>query len=133
VARGEPPFDTPLTATVSAPPLWPRDTQMSLRLLLATTLDRLFLGIRAYWGDGPGALKTTAVEARAPGFVRRMPRLLRGAPDPDMTPAAGYHSGRVTAVCLTFHGSFTLDGELFPCSGDRMRVGATDPVRFVPL
>ncbi len=133
VARGEPPFDAPLAATVSAPPLWPEATALSLRLLLATTLDRLFLGIRAYWGEGPGALKATAVEARAPGFLRRMPRLLRGAPDPGMVPAAGYHSGRVAELCLTFSGSFTLDGELFPGSGDRMRVGATDPVRFVPL
>lgn len=133
VARSEPPFDAPLAATVSAPPLWPQETPLSLRLLLATTLDRLFLGIRAYWGDGPGRLRTTAVEARAPGFLRRMPRLLRGAPDPDMVPAAGYHSGRVDALCLTFDGSFTLDGELFAGSGDRMRVGATDPVRFLPL
>jgi len=133
IARSEPPFAAPLTATVCAAPLWPEATALSLRLAFATTLDRLFLGIRPYWGDGDGALKVTAVERRAPGFVRRLPRLLRGRPDSAMTRSNGYHSGRSSALDLGFRGSYTLDGELFPAAGDRMRVSATEPVRFVPL
>jgi len=133
IARGEPPFAAPLTATVCGAPLWPEATALSLRLAFATTLDRLFLGIRPYWGDGDGALKVTAVERRAPGFVGRLPRLLRGRPDDAMTRANGYHSGRLGELSLTFRGSYTLDGELFPAAGDRMRVSATEPVRFVLL
>lgn len=133
IARGEPPFSAPLAATLCGPPLWPEESTLSLRLAFATTLDRLFLGMRPYWGDAAGPLKVTAVERRAPGFVRRLPRLLRGRPDATMTRANGYHSGRAAALHLTFRGSYTLDGELFPAAGDRMRVCATEPVRFEPL
>jgi len=133
IARGEPPFSKPLAATLCGPPLWPEVTTLCLRLVLATTLDRLFLGIRPYWGDAAEPLKVTAVERRAPGFLRRLPRLLGGRPDPSMTAANGYHSGRAAALHLTFRGSYTLDGELFPAADDRMRVCATEPVRFEPL
>jgi len=133
IARRERTFAEPLAATVRAASFWPTESALSLRLVFATTLNRLFLGIRPYWGAGDGALKITAVERRAPGFLGRLPRLLRGRPDVAMTPANGYHSGRVADLDLAFRGSYTLDGELFPAAGDKMRVCATEPVRFVPL
>ncbi|MEQ9002062.1 MAG: diacylglycerol kinase family protein, partial [Pseudomonadales bacterium] len=60
MARGEPPFAEPARVRVD-------DEDWSVRLLLVTTLDRLLLGLRPYWGQGGGALKATAVEARAAG------------------------------------------------------------------
>lgn len=134
IARRQPPFADPLAVTVDAPDLLPAagSAPNPLRLLLVSTLERLFLGIRPYWGQ-PGPLRATVVEARAPRLLRHMPRLLRGRPNGAMTPANGYHSGGVGSLSLGFQGSYTLDGELFRHAGDRMRVSATVPVRFLPL
>ncbi|MEQ8858157.1 MAG: diacylglycerol kinase family protein [Pseudomonadales bacterium] len=134
IARRQPPFDEPVAAAIDAPSLGLNPTAtLSLRLLFATTLDRLFLGMRPYWGDAAGAMKTTLVEGRAQHFIRRVPRLLRGRPDAGMDPANGYHSSRLDSLTLSFHGSYTLDGELFSGADDRMTVSATTPVRFLPL
>ncbi len=140
IARGQPPFDQPLSVRVDAPELGLRPGRcpaatppLSLRLLFATTLDRLFLGMRPYWGSGTGAMKTTLVEADARRFLRRIPRLLRGRPDPDMNAESGFRSTRLDAMSLAFEGSYTLDGELFASPGDRMTVSASSPVRFLSL
>jgi len=139
IARHQPPFSQPLEVRVRAPELMDghgcEETpgKVSARLLFATTLDRLFLGIRPYWGTGAGPLKTTLVERRAPGFVSRMPRLLRGRPDRVMTAARGYHSAGLHDLTLTFDGSYTLDGELFTNPDDTLDVSASDPVKFLPL
>lgn len=153
IARGQPPFAEPLRVRVDAPALLPAAEDgtvptVSARLLLATTLDRLFLGIRPYWGRGPGALKTTLVESNARRFVTRIPRLLRGRPDGTMSPRLGYHSARLDALALAFCGAqsagtdvrganahtvYTLDGELFRHGNDTIDVHATEPVNFLPL
>jgi hypothetical protein len=135
IARHQPPFAQPLTVRLLAGgnEAFAAAGPLSVRLLLATTLDRLFLGMRPYWGSGPGALKATLVESRAPAFVTRVPRLLRGRPDRHMTARLGYHSARLDALTLTFAGSYTLDGELFGHADDTMGVSATVPLRFLPL
>lgn len=136
IARNQPPFSEALQVQLHAPGLLPGDATdgaVTVRLLFATSLERLFLGMRPYWGSGSGALKATLVERRAEHLLRRMPRLLRGRPDRHMIPAAGYHSARLDGLAMTFSGAYTLDGELFPTSDARIAVSATDPVRFVPL
>ena len=140
IARRQPPFSRSLTLRLEAQPgardehpcFGPPGTTC-IRLLLATTLDRLFLGIRPYWGSGGGALKSTLVESRAPRFIARMPRLLRGRPDRDMTPRTGYHSARLDALTLCFSGSYTLDGELFGGADGTIDVAATHPLRVLSL
>lgn len=137
IGRRQPPFDSTLVARIAAPGMGlDPDTPVSVRLLFATTLERLFLGIRPYWDDREGPLRTTLVERRAGALMRRMPRLLRGRPDPGMTPEGGYHSRGLSGFSLTFRGSYTLDGELFAAGGDRAEtidVRPTDALRFVPL
>ncbi len=134
IVRRQPPFSDPLPVNVDAPALLAGGCRrMNVRLLLATTLDRLFLGIRPYWGSGPGALKSTLVESEARRFLASMPRLLRGRPGPHMSREHGYYSERLDALTLQFRGSYTLDGELFPSAGDTMAVSASQPVRFVSL
>jgi diacylglycerol kinase (ATP) len=146
ILRGQPPFAEPLPVAMRAPGLLTPALEpacrsddalqpLAVRLLLVTALDRLLLGIRPYWGadTAVGSLRATLVESRAPRLMRSMPRLLRGRPGPGMTPASGYHSGRVGAVQLRFRGSYTLDGELFANGGDTIAVQPSVPVRFVPL
>ncbi len=134
IVRRQPPFSDPLPVTVDAPALLTGGCRrVNVRLLLATTLDRLFLGIRPYWGSGPGALKATLVESESRRFLASMPQLLRGRPGAHMSPEHGYYSERLDTLTLQFHGSYTLDGELFPSAGDTMAVFASQPVRFVSL
>jgi len=82
-------------------------------LLLVTTLERLFLGIRPYWGTEIGPLYYTALGARPRHLLRTAPNLLRGRKGRLGKPEHGYYSHKVREVRLTFSGHFTLDGELY--------------------
>ncbi len=139
IARHQPPFDEALSVAVATPradgdhPQTSTGCTVAVRLVLATTLDRLFLGMRPFWGEGGGALRATLVERRAPAFAAHLPRLLSGHPNPRMIPRRGWHSRRLDGLTLRFDGAYTLDGELFANAGDTIDVSATEPVRFLPL
>ena len=81
--------------------------------VLVTTLDRLVLGLRPYWGADPAPLHYTVIDDRPRHLLRVLPSLLRGRPSRLATPADGYTSRNVTEVRLSFDGGFTVDGELF--------------------
>jgi hypothetical protein len=106
---------------------------VAVRLLLVTTLGRLLLGLRPYWGSARRPLRATLVESEARSFLRHVPRLLAGRPSRGMGPEHGYHSGTVEGLTLSFTGSYTLDGELFANAGATIRICATHPIRFVSL
>lgn len=86
-------------------------------VLLASTLERLFLGIRPYWGTGPGALPFSAVRSGPRHLLRALPGLLRGRANQHLTEQNGYISRRVDTLELRMDGGFTLDGELFEAQG----------------
>ena len=82
-------------------------------LLMVSALERLFLGLRPFWGREEKTLHYTAVEARPQHLLRALPALMRGRRNRYGTPDNGYFSHNVQQVQLTFNGGFTLDGELF--------------------
>lgn len=82
-------------------------------VVLASTLERLFLGLHPYWGEHEGAVHFTSLRAEPVRPWSTMPRLLFGRPGPGATPANGYFSGRVDSVSLEMDGEFTLDGEIY--------------------
>jgi diacylglycerol kinase (ATP) len=82
-------------------------------LVLITTLQRLFLGLRPYWGSEPKPLHYTAVGARPRHFMRVLPSLMRGDQSHHVNPANGYISHNVDEVRLTLGSGFNLDGELY--------------------
>jgi hypothetical protein len=81
-------------------------------LVLITTLQRLFLGLRPYWGTGTKPLHYTAVGARPRHFLRSLPSLMRGRQSHYITPENGYISHNIDEVQLTLNSGFNLDGEL---------------------
>jgi hypothetical protein len=84
-----------------------------LLLLLITTLDRLILGLRPFWGQGGGPLRLTAVSA---GFRRlpcALPALIHGRGTSSATPGNGYLSCSARTIQLEMDGGFAIDGELF--------------------
>jgi hypothetical protein len=87
-------------------------------LLLITTLDRLILGVRPFWGAGGGPLRLTVVGARPRGLLRALPSLVHGRSSSWATPANGYLSCCARDIQLTMKGGFALDGELFSTDPD---------------
>jgi hypothetical protein len=81
--------------------------------VFVTSLERLFLGLRPYWGTEPGPLHYTAIGSRPHRFVRLLPSLMRGRQNPQMKPANGYISHNVDEIQLTLNGGFSLDGQLY--------------------
>lgn len=102
-------------------------------LCLVTTLDRLILGTRPHWGEGPGSLRFTLVE-RDPGRLwLNLPRLARGRPGKALTPERGYHSRKATRLRMSFTGHFVLDGELFhhDATDGPLRITALEGARWL--
>jgi hypothetical protein len=81
--------------------------------ILASTMDRQFLGVSPYWGVGPGPLRVSAMSDRLQHLGRAILPALRGRPSPWLCPDFGYRSHNADEIDLTFTGGFTLDGELF--------------------
>ena len=82
-------------------------------LLMVSGLERLFLGLRPYWGTEKGSLHYTAVNSRPQHLLQALPALLRGRTNRYGTAKNGYFSHNVERVRLSLNNGFILDGELF--------------------
>lgn len=83
-------------------------------VLMITTLARLVVGLRPFWGQGPGSLRYTAVLGRPRRLLAALPRVLRGRAGGPVTVDNGYVSRNVSEVRLWLDGAgYTLDGEMF--------------------
>ena len=102
-------------------------------ILLATTLDQLFLGIRPFWGSGAGEVRGLLVEEPARRLLRNLPALLRGRPNRHMTAATGYHSFRTDTLGVAAAGRFMLDGELYDFEDGPLVLEPSAPLRFLRL
>ncbi len=87
-------------------------------LLIATTLDRLMLGLMPFWGEGEQAIRYTSVAFPPKRLARALFPVLRGKPRPWM-PGEGYQSGRVTDMTIDIETPVVLDGEIFHPRPDR--------------
>ena len=96
-------------------------------LLLASTLERLPLGLKPFGAPRPG-LKLLDVAAPPRRLAAALPVVLGGGDRPWLT-AAGYRRVQVQAVRLSTCAPFILDGELFEGGDLLLRRGA--PVTFV--
>jgi hypothetical protein len=96
-------------------------------ILLATTLDKLMLGLWPFWGEGPGPLRWLDVAAPPPRLATGLWSLLRRR-----APAIpGWHSGRATRLAAALEQPFILDGEMFDSAPGGLVVTASAPVTFV--
>jgi hypothetical protein len=96
--------------------------QLDCALILVCALERLFLGLRPYWGTENAPLHFTAISARPRHLVKTLPFILRGRKGRHGTQDNGYFSHNFHEMRLTFDSGFTLDGELY-----------TPDFRFGPL
>jgi diacylglycerol kinase family enzyme len=124
LAVGRAPFaPLPLTFQAGDAPAVTRDAF----LLLATTQQRLALGMRPWWHGGDGPIHITTVSRPARRLAIALPGLLRGRPPAFANAATGYESVSAGAFTLTPNGGYALDGEdYFPPDGSALavRIGA---------
>ncbi|MDH3475708.1 MAG: diacylglycerol kinase family protein [Rhodospirillales bacterium] len=100
-------------------------------LALVTTLDRLVLGSRPFWGQEQGALHYTGIAYPTHRLLRSALRVLYGGAERRLPPSH-YVSHNVDRVAFEMDCSFTLDGELYtPASGTPVEVGSGGRVKFV--
>lgn len=102
--------------------------------IMATTLNRLFLGLRPFWGKETAPIRLTALAAGAPRSVWGAIRILCGYP-----PAPGcqqkereYTSRNAHRISFRLACGVVIDGELFPPQPARLvRIETDHRVRFV--
>lgn len=89
-------------------------------LLFVSTLDKLFFGLRPFWGRENGPLRYTAVRSGARFFPWILPFLAGGRRAVRDTRENGYYSNNVDEVELDISDSVALDGEIYtPASGKK--------------
>ncbi len=99
-------------------------------LLLATTLNRLMLGLWPFWGTGAGAINWLDIDAppaRLPTALWAMLAGRRGA----WLAAHGYRAGRAETLHIELDQPFMLDGEAFETGPAGIILSATRHVTVV--
>jgi hypothetical protein len=102
------------------------------RMIISTSLHRLFAGMRPFWGEGSGGVRLTAITSTAHRLPTAAAGILRGKPRPFATEEAGYLSRNVKRAEMRFDCGFTVDGELVRAEpGLSVSLTADDRVQFV--
>jgi hypothetical protein len=96
--------------------------QTDFLMVLVSTVDRFFLGLRPFWGEETGPLHFTAIADRAQHLMRVLPSMARGHACRLRTPQNGYFSHNANEVRLKLDSGFMLDGELHPVGPDTQEV-----------
>ena len=82
-------------------------------LLGVSTLHRVVIGARPFWGTGGGPIRLTLVERNAKAIFRSVPRFILGRPGDRLTPERGWHSLNAARIEVAFGGPFIVDGEVY--------------------
>ena len=102
------------------------------QLVMATTLKRLFLRLRPFWGNESAPLRFTAIEANAARNPVAVWKVLRGLPPPPIALDSGYCSHNVERLTLQMDCGYTIDGELFePQPGRTLHLATDHRLRFI--
>jgi hypothetical protein len=102
------------------------------QLVLASTLEHVFLNLRPFWGREDAPVRTTAIAAGGDRALRKLWRVVRGLPPSRHGEVPGYTSRNVERADLIVDCGLTIDGELFdPRPGRHVRIEAQEGVSFV--
>ena len=108
--------------------------QRETLLILVSTLERLMLGLRPFWGTGRAPLHYTEVDANPMHLLGVLPALLRGRRHPRLTVENGYFSKNVNRLRVFTRGGFALDGEIYPSNASEPIVlNDGGPISFVSV
>lgn len=100
-------------------------------LILATSLDRLMIGLWPFWNEGEGPIRFYDVAAPPRRLWQAVPTFFTGRPFGWMR-SGGYASGRARSIELEIDTPMMLDGEVIRTRGrERVTISADDVVEFV--
>ena len=106
--------------------------QGEFRLVIASSLNRLFLRMNPFWGEGPGPVRFTCAASGSQHFPKVALGILRGRPKPLVNTDNGYTSKNVQRAEMRFDCGFTVDGEIFaPRSVETVTLTGDRRVTFV--
>lgn len=101
-------------------------------MVFASTLGRLLLGLRPYWGAGEGSIRTTCVRESPRNFWRSLLKIIcrRGG---GLSLKDGYYSRNNHWLELIMDTGFIVDGEFFDCDSGNgpLRITTAGPIRFL--
>ncbi|MFQ5416252.1 MAG: diacylglycerol kinase family protein [Myxococcota bacterium] len=101
-------------------------------LVIASSLDRLFLRMNPFWGDGPGDVRFSSIASSAHRVSAAAPWLLGGRARPFVSPETGYTSTQSHRAELRLDCGFTIDGEIFePVNDEVVTITSDRRVTFV--
>ena len=104
-----------------------------LLILIATSLDRLVLRSRPFWGTTGKPVRHTRIAHPPKRLIRSARRVLYGDDAPRALPE-DYRSGGADRLELWLDAPFTIDGEFFTPTRDRpVVITADETIRFVRL
>jgi len=106
----------------------------SFRVVIASTLRRLFLRINPFWGRERAPIRFTALDPESTRNLGNIVKVLRGrVPGDDHGEQGhGYTSHNVFTGELSLDCGLTVDGELFPAVPGRVvKLSADERIRFV--
>ncbi len=101
---------------------------------ITTTLPRLMIGLKPFWGKGDGPLMMTHVGKDAKHLKRNIARML--LPGQSLRAHAalkrdGFQSWKIESANLRLPGELVLDGEFIPHTNAPISLFATRPLRFI--
>ncbi len=106
-------------------------------VVLATSLDRLFLRSRPFWNTESGPIRFTSIADPPKNLLRRVYKILYGGPNRAI-PEPTYQSRGAHRIVLEMDCPFMVDGLVFepgkgPGEGRGVCITAEDKVSFVQL
>ncbi len=132
MARGERDIVAPVPITVAVDGA--RRVTIDCEIMYVTTLERLVLGLRPYWGEQAAPLHYTCVRAHPGHWLKALPGLLRGRPNRYITPANGYESHNAHRLEVELDSPFFVDGELYSAAaGTPLSIVSGGTVGFLKL
>ena len=121
-------FDRPYPITVEAG--GKRHAEGMQLLQMSTTLERLVLGMRPFWGGKTGPIRTTVLPYPVPSILRWMLPVMYGGEDRKAPPGAVSFSSE--ALTVSSRSMFVIDGEFFPApTGEPLRLETGPLFTFV--
>jgi len=132
MARGNREIVRPVPVTVSVDGAVA--TASDCGVLLVTSLEHLFLGLKPFWGDEDAPLHFSLARAQPHCWIRALPGILRGRRNRFMTSANGYLSHNVRWLQLGLDSPFIVDGEFFsPVPGHPLLITDGGALGFLRL
>ena len=112
-----------------------KPSELEYLVVLVSTLERLFLGLRPFWGDEAGALHYTSLRIPYQNLWRVLPTALRGNPHPLAINRHGYESKNVSMLQIGMKSGFVLDGEIqsSPNQGEPMTLDSAGEISFIQM